>query len=48
MGDYELAKDVVALGTEVNRLTALMQQAYAIIEHNIKKGKLEEPKPVKE
>lgn len=48
MSEYELAKDVVALTNEVNRLTALMEQAYAILDHNIKLKKLEEPKPAKE
>ncbi len=47
MSEYEIAKDVVALRVEVEELKALMAQAYGIIDHNIKKGKLEEPKPIK-
>jgi len=45
--EYDMAKDVVLTNNRVDELTALVEQLYKIVEHNIKKGKIEEPKPVK-
>ena len=44
---YMIGKDVAELRAEMEEMKLLMQQAYDILEHNLKKGKLEEPKEKK-
>jgi len=44
MDGYEIGKDMAAFGQELENTKLLLQQLYEVVEHNLKQGKLEEPK----
>jgi len=48
MSEYEIAKDVTNITQTQQRQELLLEQLYAIIEHNIKRGTLKEPPKKKE
>lgn len=47
MEGYDIGKDRVVVNNRIEELTALMEQVYRIVDYNVKKGTLEEPKPTK-
>ena len=44
MTEYEMMKDIVAMKQQQETIMQSLSQLYEIIEHNIKTGKLGEPK----
>lgn len=47
MGIYEIGKDMQNLQSELEAMRAILQQVYGVVEHNIKTGRLIEPKEEK-
>ncbi len=44
MGELEIGKDLARLEDRLSRIETLMEQVYKVLEHNVTKGKIEEPK----
>lgn len=44
MSEYRIGKDIAELQLGLQRVQTLLQELYTIIEHNIKKENLEEPR----
>lgn len=47
MSEYEIGKEMQSLQLEMETTKRLIEQLYAIVEHNISEGKIEEPKEKK-
>lgn len=45
--EYDIGKDIQKLHDELQRLQLLIEQVYAILDFNMRAGKLEEPKEKK-
>lgn len=45
--DYQLGKDIARLEDELQRMQALLQDLYRVVEYNLKKENLDEPKEAK-
>lgn len=47
MSDYQMGKDITELKSEVQSMQAIIQQLCTVVNFNIKKENLEEPKESK-
>lgn len=44
MSEYDIGKDVARFEEELRRMQMLLEQMYKVMDYNVKKGKIEEPK----